>query len=101
MAWEAAKLLSAVAQFIDDCLECVKRGNQLKTRRQTLSPRLRFAVLQRDGMRCTSCGLGAIDRVKLHVDHIEPVSKGGSNDLENLHTLCESCNLGKSDQELV
>ena len=32
-----------------------------------------------------------------NVDHIVPVSKGGTNDLDNLVTACEQCNLGKSD----
>ena len=36
--------------------------------------------------------------VKLHVDHIKPVSKGGKTELSNLRTLCERCNLGKSDK---
>ncbi len=36
----------------------------------------------------------------LHVDHINPVSKGGGNDILNLVTSCQSCNFGKSDREL-
>jgi hypothetical protein len=35
--------------------------------------------------------------VILEVDHIEPVSKGGTNDLLNLITSCRSCNRGKKD----
>lgn len=34
------------------------------------------------------------------MDHIHPVSKGGSNDSDNLITACASCNLGKSDNLL-
>ena len=33
----------------------------------------------------------------LHVDHIHPKSQGGVDDITNLVTSCESCNLGKSD----
>lgn len=36
----------------------------------------------------------------LHVDHIEPVSKGGDNGIVNLITSCFDCNLGKSDRKL-
>ena len=37
--------------------------------------------------------------VELHVDHIKPWSKGGETILENLQTLCQKCNLGKSNIE--
>lgn len=58
---------------------------------------LRYYVLRRDDFRCVTCGASpAITRgVVLHVDHIEPWSKGGPTVAENLRTLCEGCNLGK------
>lgn len=34
----------------------------------------------------------------LRIDHIVPISKGGTNDEENLWLLCESCNAAKSDK---
>jgi hypothetical protein len=34
------------------------------------------------------------------IDHIEPVSKGGTNALLNLITACNGCNAGKSDRQL-
>jgi len=66
--------------------------------RKLLSPSLRYDILKRDGFRCVICGRTAEDDVKLHVDHIIPVSKGGKTVPENLRTLCDSCNLGKSDK---
>ncbi|MBP3922045.1 MAG: topoisomerase DNA-binding C4 zinc finger domain-containing protein [Ruminiclostridium sp.] len=32
------------------------------------------------------------------MDHIVPVSKGGKSIPSNLRTLCERCNIGKSDK---
>lgn len=65
--------------------------------RKKMSRKLRYAVLKRDGHRCVICGRGRDDGVKLHVDHILPVSKGGKTVMENLRTLCDDCNSGKSD----
>ena len=60
-----------------------------------MTDKLRYQVLNRDCHRCVICGASAKDGVKLHVDHIIPVSKGGKTELSNLRTLCERCNLGK------
>ena len=72
------------------------RKVQAKIERSKMSDKLRYEVLQRDHHRCVICGRGAEDGVKLHVDHIIPVSKGGKTEMSNLRVLCESCNLGKS-----
>lgn len=61
-----------------------------------MSKRLRFEVLKRDGFRCRYCGANAASSL-LHVDHVIPVSGGGSSDPENLVTACSECNLGKSN----
>lgn len=66
-------------------------------REREIGSKLRYDVLRRDGFRCTICGVAAKDGAKLHVDHIKPVSKGGKSEMKNLRTLCDRCNLGKSD----
>jgi len=45
-----------------------------------------------------SIGNGIVGGLELHVDHIQPWSRGGPTVFENLQTLCNSCNLGKSDE---
>lgn len=61
----------------------------------TISKRLRFEVLRRDGFKCTYCGVTAIES-ELHIDHVVPTALGGGDIPENLTTSCADCNLGKS-----
>lgn len=60
-----------------------------------VSKRLRYEVLRRDGFACTYCGCKAPD-VELTIDHVLPVSLGGSDDASNLTAACVDCNAGKS-----
>lgn len=69
-----------------------------KMERLKMSDSLRYDVMMRDGFKCVICGASAKDGAKLHVDHIIPISKGGKTELDNLRTLCDRCNLGKSDK---
>ena len=52
---------------------------------------IRNAVFSRDNFVCVICGHDE----NLSVDHIKPVKLGGTNELENLQTLCLSCNVKK------
>ena len=49
-------------------------------------------------LKCVHCGQSP-PKVMLHIDHILPVSKGGSSRFENLQFLCKSCNLSKSSKK--
>jgi hypothetical protein len=51
----------------------------------------RDAVFARDNYQCVTCG----SRQNLTLDHIVPVSLGGSGDIANLQTMCRSCNSRK------
>ena len=59
----------------------------------TISKRLRYEILNRDGFACVYCGA---DAKQLHVDHVMPTALGGSDDPSNLVTSCQDCNLGKA-----
>ena len=63
-----------------------------------MTPALRSAILERDKFTCCDCGRNAYDGVKVDVDHIVPVSKGGKTIKGNLQTLCEECNIAKRDK---
>lgn len=58
-----------------------------------------YGVLARDNWTCCSCGRTPLDGVTLEVDHIRPRSRGGTNDPENLQTLCRKCNSGKGNSD--
>lgn len=49
--------------------------------------------------RCAWCGKPS--RGKYHVDHIEPVSKGGLNVRSNLQILCPTCNRRKAAKDPI
>jgi 5-methylcytosine-specific restriction endonuclease McrA len=53
-----------------------------------------LALLEFYGHRCLRCG----SREQLTVDHVIPLSLGGSNSIDNIQPLCEGCNLRK-DQD--
>lgn len=81
-----------------------KGGSPIPARpagRDPIPARLRFRVLQRDGFRCQYCGSSQQAGVRLHVDHIVPVARGGATELDNLMTSCERCNIGKGTMSVV
>lgn len=90
-SWEAA---------LDHALDRkTKRTSDRRKKRKDISPRRRYTVLTRDEFRCVLCGASprTSKEVQLHIDHIIPVSKGGSNSIDNLRTLCAECNIGKGN----
>lgn len=52
-----------------------------------MSGDLRRSVLERDGHLCLHCGTDKW----LTIDHVLPRFQGGSEDIENLQTLCRAC----------
>src|ERR1043166_5770992 len=74
-------------------------GISAKPKRKALSKKTRFDTFKRDGFRCQYCGAHP-PGVLLHVDHVVAVAGGGTNDIDNLVTACEPCNLGKGARSL-
>ena len=63
------------------------------------SAAVRIRVMKRDRFQCTYCGTPGTD-AELEIDHIIPVSRGGSNHMSNLTTACRACNQTKSNGTL-
>ncbi len=76
---------------------------------RSISPQLRNQILERNGFTCQQCGASAHDaddldptkKIRLHIDHIIPLSQGGTNQAENLRVLCSNCNYGKSNVQAL
>ena len=58
-------------------------------------PWLRRTVRDRDGYCCVECG----NRDRLEVDHIISRENGGTDDLDNLQTLCRKCHIIKTKRD--
>lgn len=57
------------------------------------------ALLAKQNFKCASCGTSIL--TKRHLDHVVPLSRGGSNDIANLQWLCPSCNCSKHDKDPI
>jgi hypothetical protein len=55
-------------------------------RSRTIPPRLRRAIIRRDGNRCVVDGCSSRNRLQVH--HVIPWSRGGLTDPDNLITVC-------------
>jgi hypothetical protein len=83
--------LSALAAFVH-CAVVERPSWEDRLADRRVPDSIRAAVLIRDGGRCRKCRRA----VKLEIDHIIPVSKGGKTEESNLQTLCRRCNRAKS-----
>lgn len=76
---------------------------EFRTRRKfraRLSLTQRFEIFKRDSYRCCICGASAEEGSRLEIDHKIAVANGGTNDKDNLWTLCFECNRGKGVHDI-
>jgi len=64
-----------------------------RRRNKGVGKNLRRKILARDDYACTNpaCSSGRRDPAVLEIDHIVPVSEGGTDYPSNLRTLCATC----------
>jgi len=91
------------ADLLRRCHEAVEkfkasRGDAIWQHRATglgiIPGKIRYEILRRAAFRCELCGVSADERA-LDVDHIVPRAAGGTDDPENLQSLCWLCNTNK------
>lgn len=105
---ENASILSCAAQWGDgECgvlIETMKEvllparfpSSRPKYKKKKIDNLLRTAVFERDAYRCLRCESWS----DLRADHVIPEAEGGEASLENLQTLCRSCNSWKGTKTI-
>ena len=66
--------------------------------RHKVTKKIKDFIKARDGYICKYCGRTEGNGLFLCIDHIFPISLGGTSDLDNLQTLCNKCNQRKSNK---
>lgn len=65
--------------------------NPNRYKKKKIGQSTRMKVYERDGFKCVTCGT----QQNLTLDHIKPEVLGGESTIENLQTMCKSCNSRK------
>jgi ATP adenylyltransferase len=97
---QIAEIINLCKQKLNEYIN--KRGDRIWSHRRIssgdISGTLRYEVLKRSKFHCELCGVSADVRA-LEVDHIQPRSLGGGDELSNLQALCYICNATKGNRD--
>lgn len=67
-----------------------------KKKKRLISNKVKQVVFERDKYRCQNCDT----HLNLSIDHIQPESRGGDESMDNLQTLCITCNKSKGTKTM-
>ena len=97
--------VSGLSQQIDDEFVTVLKHPPRRTDIPIITQsKMRLMLWKKQGRRCANyyCSLNQnnheIRKEDVHLDHIIPKSRGGTDDLENRIALCGNCNMRKSSK---
>jgi 5-methylcytosine-specific restriction endonuclease McrA len=80
---------------INELIRCHERRKQTGVNK--LSTEEWLEALERFNYSCAYCG----SNTKLSMDHIIPISIGGTNEASNIIPACSSCNFSKQASDMV
>jgi 5-methylcytosine-specific restriction endonuclease McrA len=95
------KVVRKTSDLIDGklwCLSCCRGPSKTQRKRRKLRQQRRFLFDAHPF--CVYCGC-ELQWESSTVDHVVPLSKGGTHDLENLVLACEPCNTRKGSKILA
>ncbi|MEW8230368.1 MAG: HNH endonuclease signature motif containing protein [Candidatus Thiodiazotropha endolucinida] len=75
------------------------RGNRHERGYGNAWEKLRQEILERDHFLCQPCLRKGQTTVARQVDHIRPKADGGTDDTDNLQSICISCHKAKTARE--
>ena len=81
-------------------LFCINRRARLRAQNGKLSSGIIDRLMELQRGKCIVCKV-CIRKSGHHLDHIEPLSKGGVNSDENMQLLCPTCNRKKSSKDPI
>lgn len=95
--------LEELEKFINYIASLLKIQNSIAGQRALMTKKLREKIKFRDNFTCQICSLSAVKErnLLLEIDHIIPLSKGGTSSEQNLQTLCWKCNRSKGSKLIV
>lgn len=72
---------------------------------RNVGSKIRREILERNGFTCQVCGAGAGEesgcepgkKCRLQIDHVVPISQGGTDSVDNLRAVCVYYNKSKAD----
>ena len=90
----------ALDNLIQTLSEKIRFRKSAAGQRALMTTRLREQIKRRDNYTCNYCDVAISDEphLLLEIDHIVPVSRGGTSTEANLQTLCWRCNRAKSNK---